>query len=103
MSGCRVLPPPIARRETGVLPDALRWGRVGGRAEFSDLGRRGGRPEKNGPLPRPPPQGLRDAQKSISPRISGDCPPPSPRSGEGVAEGDGWGMESRVAAKTRSL
>ena len=26
--------------------------------------------------------------------------PPSPRSGEGVAEGDGWGVESRDATKT---
>jgi hypothetical protein len=42
-SGPPAAPPPIARRETGVLPDALWRGRVGvgGRAALCNLGSRG--------------------------------------------------------------
>src|SRR5271166_5876676 len=63
-------PPPIAHRETGVLPDAQWRGRVGvgGRAALGNLGSRGGRLEKHGetPLPSPPPQGGRKSVPAVA-------------------------------------
>ena len=63
-------PPPIAHRETGVLPDAQWRGRVGvgGRAALGDLGSRGGRLEKHGetPLRSPPPQGGKESVPAVA-------------------------------------
>jgi hypothetical protein len=63
-------PAPIARRETGVFPDAQWRGRVGvrGRAALGNSGSRGGRLEKHGetPLLGTPPQGGRESVPAVA-------------------------------------
>jgi hypothetical protein len=66
-AGATARPPPIARRETGFLPDALWRGRagVGSLAHHSDSAFRARQPEKRGATPRPSPrpQGFRERRR----------------------------------------
>src|SRR5271157_2253681 len=50
------------------------------------------RPREPPPLPAPADYGVHRSHRACGGRRA----PPSPRSGEGVAEGDGWGVESRA-------
>jgi hypothetical protein len=65
-AGAKTPAPPIAHRETGVLPDALRRERagLGSLADLSDLAFRARQLEKHGAPPRPsPPEGGRERRR----------------------------------------